>query len=318
MDMFAGLSEQSLKAIEGMSLRFQQLAVTVKEVNQKHVDLQLAFDSADLVQQDRVRSGETGEGVSFGSQTSSSAARADNFQNTAPTQSDKGATGVSWLLNGGPGQADNNQNAGFKYFDTWAPESGWLMKGSGPVQADNFQNVRVLPQVKQETEAPSVVGTLEFPRPVSRGLGLSEFSQNARSSVGMGVAPGEARPVSLVSDDRESVLGSFTPVQMESTGRQWQAWSRIRVPEYKGDIRWDSFIVQFRTIMKMHGCADDDMMVCKLVESLRGPALNFYRSLPGGQRSGFVSLCSLFEEDWKPGSTSFDAEQTQVYRPTCG
>ena len=57
-------------------------------------------------------------------------------------------------------------------------------------------------------------------------------------------------------------------------------WAKIRIPESKGGDKWSSYLVQFRTIMKMLGCYDNDVMVFKLVEALRGPALEYYNSLP--------------------------------------
>ena len=45
-------------------------------------------------------------------------------------------------------------------------------------------------------------------------------------------------------------------------------WAKIRIPEFRGGDKWSSYLVQFRTIMKMHGCYDNDVMVFKLVEAL--------------------------------------------------
>ena len=56
-------------------------------------------------------------------------------------------------------------------------------------------------------------------------------------------------------------------------------WAKIRIPYFRGGDKWSSYLVQFRTIMKMHGCYDNDVMVFKLVEALRGPALEYYNSL---------------------------------------
>ena len=47
--------------------------------------------------------------------------------------------------------------------------------------------------------------------------------------------------------------------------------------------------------MKVHGCYDNDVMVFKLVEALRGLALEYYNSLPAETRSQFSTLCTLFE-----------------------
>ena len=40
---------------------------------------------------------------------------------------------------------------------------------------------------------------------------------------------------------------------------------------------WSSYLIQFRTIIKMHGRGDNGVMVFKLVEALQGSAHN---SLP--------------------------------------
>ena len=42
-------------------------------------------------------------------------------------------------------------------------------------------------------------------------------------------------------------------------------WSKIRVPEFRGGDKWSAYLVQFRTILKMHGCEDNDIVVFKLV-----------------------------------------------------
>ena len=47
--------------------------------------------------------------------------------------------------------------------------------------------------------------------------------------------------------------------------------------------------------MKMHGCYDNDVMVFKLVEALRGPAPEYYNSLPAETRGQLSTLCTLFE-----------------------
>ena len=52
---------------------------------------------------------------------------------------------------------------------------------------------------------------------------------------------------------------------------------------------------QFRTIMKMHRCDDNDVMVFKLVEALRGSALEYYNSLSAEIRGQLSTLCTLFE-----------------------
>ena len=81
-----------------------------------------------------------------------------------------------------------------------------------------------------------------------------------------------------------------------SSRADWNRWSRIRVPEFKGNrSSWHSYLVQFNTIMKMNDCRDNEVKVCKLVEALRGKALDYFESLPKELRLEFDSLCSMFE-----------------------
>ena len=82
-----------------------------------------------------------------------------------------------------------------------------------------------------------------------------------------------------------------------SSRADWICWSRIRVSEeFKGNrSSWHSYLVQFNTIMKMNDCDDNEVKVCKLVEALRGKALDYFESLPEELRLEFESLCSMFE-----------------------
>ena len=81
-----------------------------------------------------------------------------------------------------------------------------------------------------------------------------------------------------------------------SSRADWYRWSRIRVPEFKGNrSSWHSYLVQFNTIMKMNDRQDNEVKVCKLVEALRGKALDYFESLPKELRLKFDSLCSMFE-----------------------
>ena len=48
-------------------------------------------------------------------------------------------------------------------------------------------------------------------------------------------------------------------------------WANISVPYFRGGDKWSSYLVQFRTVMKIHGCDDNAIIVFKLVEELRGP-----------------------------------------------
>ena len=72
-------------------------------------------------------------------------------------------------------------------------------------------------------------------------------------------------------------------------------WAKIMIPEFRRGDKWSSYLVQFRTTMKMHGCYVNDVIVFKLVEVLRGPALEYYNSLPAEARSQLSTQCTLFE-----------------------
>ena len=67
-------------------------------------------------------------------------------------------------------------------------------------------------------------------------------------------------------------------------------WAKIRVPEFRGGDKWSSYLVQFRTIIKIHGCDGNDVIVLKLVEVLRRPALEYYNSLSAEIRSQFSTI----------------------------
>ena len=59
--------------------------------------------------------------------------------------------------------------------------------------------------------------------------------------------------------------------------------------------KWSSYLVPFKTIIKMHGCDDNDVMVFKLVEALRGSVLEYYNSLSAEIRGQFSTICTLFQ-----------------------
>ena len=75
--------------------------------------------------------------------------------------------------------------------------------------------------------------------------------------------------------------------------RYW--WAKIRIPKFRGGDKWSSYLVQFRTIMKMHGCYDNDVMVIKLVEALLGHPHEYYNSLPVETHGQLSTQCTLFE-----------------------
>ena len=67
--------------------------------------------------------------------------------------------------------------------------------------------------------------------------------------------------------------------------------------------------------MKMHGCNDNDVMVFKLVEALRGPAPEYYNSLPAEIRSQLSTLCTLFEGRFvsSTGASGDNKEQPEYH-----
>ena len=102
-------------------------------------------------------------------------------------------------------------------------------------------------------------------------------------------AQGEFSPPRNVVGDMRRQEGST------SSSAYRYRWAKIRKTEFRGSDKWSSYLVQFRTIMKMHGCYDNDVMVFKLVEALRGHALEYYNSLPDETRGQLSTLCTLFE-----------------------
>ena len=72
-------------------------------------------------------------------------------------------------------------------------------------------------------------------------------------------APGAVSPSRTVVGDMRRQEGST------SSRADRYRWAKIRIPEFRGGDKWSSYLVQFRTIMKMHGCYDNDVMVFKLV-----------------------------------------------------
>ena len=87
-------------------------------------------------------------------------------------------------------------------------------------------------------------------------------------------------PAQGVVSPSRNVVGDMRRQEGSNSSRADRyRWAKIRIPEFRGGDKWPSYLVQFRTIMKMHGCYENDVMVFKLVEALRGPALEYYNSL---------------------------------------
>ena len=69
--------------------------------------------------------------------------------------------------------------------------------------------------------------------------------------------------------------------------------------------------------MKMHGCCDNDVMVFKMVEALRGPALEYYNNLPSETRGQLSTICTLFEGSFgrqEPSATTRSNLKTIIQR----
>ena len=60
-------------------------------------------------------------------------------------------------------------------------------------------------------------------------------------------AQGAVSPSQNVVGDRRRQEGST------SSRADMYKWAKIRIPEFRGGDKWSSYLVQFRTIMKMHG-----------------------------------------------------------------
>ena len=102
-------------------------------------------------------------------------------------------------------------------------------------------------------------------------------------------AQGAVSPSRIVLGDMRRQEGST------SSSADRYRWAKFRIPEFRGGDKWSSYLVQFRTIMKMHWCYDNGVMVFKLVEALRGPALEYHNSSPAKTRGQLSTLCTLFE-----------------------
>ena len=147
-----------------------------------------------------------------------------------------------------------------------------------------------------------------FNRPIVQNVGLIDLVESRRRVE----VPSQPEAKTVVSCScSNSVRSRCTPAQgavspsrnvvgdmrrQEGSSRADRyRWAKNRIPEFRGGDKWSSYLVQFRTIMKMHGCYDNDVMVFKLVEALRGPALEYYNSLPAETRCQLSTLCTLFE-----------------------
>ena len=81
------------------------------------------------------------------------------------------------------------------------------------------------------------------------------------------------------------------PAQKDSCGSIF----KTKMPVFDGRSRWQAYLLQFQTILFMHQCDDERIMVCKLVEALRDKALDYFESLPVVVRLDFAALCKAME-----------------------
>ena len=155
-----------------------------------------------------------------------------------------------------------------------------------------------------------IAATDLFNSPIVQNAGLIDLEESPRR-VGVPSQPEEKTVVSCSCSN--SVRSRCTPAQdavslsrnvvgdmrrQEGSTRSRAdryRWAKIKIPEFRRGDKWSSYLVQFRTIMKMHGCYDNDVMVFKLVEALRGPARENYNSLPDESRGQLSTVCTLFE-----------------------
>jgi len=85
------------------------------------------------------------------------------------------------------------------------------------------------------------------------------------------------------------------PSRYGDSARQDFTVFKAKVPPYEGKGRWSSYILQFNTMMEMYRCEDDAIRTWKLVEGLRGGALDFFESIPQDSRGDFDTLCAMMD-----------------------
>ena len=73
----------------------------------------------------------------------------------------------------------------------------------------------------------------------------------------------------------------------EATGNVW----KLRLSPFDGTTRWESFLKHAEVMFQLYGCTEDKMKAFKIVESLRGKAMDFFGALPRGVGADFEGLC---------------------------
>ena len=62
-------------------------------------------------------------------------------------------------------------------------------------------------------------------------------------------------PAQVAVSPSRNVVGDMRRQEVStSSSADRYRWAKIMIPEFRGGEKWSSYLVQFRTIMKMHGC----------------------------------------------------------------
>ena len=111
----------------------------------------------------------------------------------------------------------------------------------------------------------------------------------------------ELKQGNLLSNERNLDVGAnaggslHAPIGEKAGNDHQGPVFKAKMPIFDGSTRWQSYLLQFETILKMYNCTSDQLKVGKLVEALRGKALNYFESLSPQSRSDFGILCVFME-----------------------
>ena len=116
------------------------------------------------------------------------------------------------------------------------------------------------------------------------------------------VTASELKQGNLLSNERDVDVGAnaggslHAPNRSKAENDYQGPIFKAKMPIFDGSTRWQSYLLQFETILKMYNCTlSDQLKVGKLVEALRGKALNYFESLSPQSRSDFGILCVFME-----------------------
>ena len=115
------------------------------------------------------------------------------------------------------------------------------------------------------------------------------------------VTASELKQGNLLSNERNVDVGAnaggslHAPNRRKDENDQQGPIFKAKMPIFDGSTRWQSYLLQFETILQMYNCTSDQLKVGKLVEALRGKALNYFESLSPQSRSDFGILCVFME-----------------------